>query len=157
MQLTLMRHGIAESFAESDRARNLVPEGRRVVAAVADTLAGMGWTPGVVVSSPLVRARQTAEIVHERFTEAPFLELEEVLAGGDELLGMLGQLGLADPLVVGHMPTMALLGASLLGAAGAMPFPRAGVACFRVTGLPPRGPAQLEFFLPPTVVPGGRG
>ena len=157
MQLTLMRHGIAESFAESDRARNLVPEGRRITAAVADLLQDMGWAPGVVISSPLVRARQTAEIVHERFGDVPFVELEEVLAGGTTLLGMLGELGLRDPLVVGHMPTMALLARELLGAAGSMPFPRAGVACFRVTGLPPRGPGQLEFFLPPTAVPGGRG
>ncbi len=157
MQLTLMRHGIAESFAESDRARNLVPEGRRITADVADLLHSMGWAPGIVVSSPLVRARQTAEIVHQRFPEAPFVELEEVLAGGSKLLDMLGELGARDPLVVGHMPTMALLARDVLGAAGTLPFPRAGVACFRVSGLPPRGPAQLEFFLPPTAVPGGRG
>ena len=157
MQLTLMRHGIAESFAESDRARNLVPEGRRIVDALAAKLRDMGWAPGVIVSSPLVRARQTAEIVHEHFPEVPFVELEEVLAGSITLLDMLGEIGARDPLVVGHMPTMALLAREVLGAAGTLPFPRAGIACFRVAGMPPRGPAQLEFFLPPTVVVGGRG
>ncbi len=65
MKLYVMRHGPAEDQANSgvDGDRALTTSGRARVQAVAETLTQLGEEPLFIVSSPLVRAVQTAEIV----------------------------------------------------------------------------------------------
>jgi phosphohistidine phosphatase len=63
MQLYLFRHGEAEPARESgDDARELTAKGRDDVRRTAEALARAGAKPDAIVASPLVRARQTAEI-----------------------------------------------------------------------------------------------
>jgi phosphohistidine phosphatase len=147
--LTLMRHGDAEPWTGSDRTRALTPLGRAQVAAVTSNLIEAGWRPGSVVHSPLVRAVQTADIVLDHLPrETPRVELEEVVSAGSGLLQMLAELGLPDPVVIGHEPTMGELVALLLEARGRVPFGKAGVACVRLNTLPPLSPGELLFFAP---------
>jgi len=147
--LTLMRHGDAEPWTGSDRSRALTPHGRDQVASVASNLIGAGWRPGSVVHSPLVRAVQTADVLLEHLSrDTPRVSLEEVVAGGPTLLAMLAELGLPDPVVIGHEPSMGELAALLLDARGRLPFGKAGVACLRLPSLPPLSPAELLFFAP---------
>ena len=56
-----LRHGIAED-GEPDAARPLSPEGRRRTAAVLERLLQLGLGVDQLASSPLLRARQTAEL-----------------------------------------------------------------------------------------------
>src|SRR6478736_9710352 len=65
MRLYVMRHGPAVDDAPSGRDddRELTASGRRRVRAVAQALLEAGELPRVILSSPLVRALQTAEIV----------------------------------------------------------------------------------------------
>lgn len=153
VQLTLMRHGIAESYAASDAERSLTPEGMTQVSAVARALVASGWRPGSVVHSPLKRAVQTAALVMAELPEpVEVVELEEVVNAGQPLLDMLGHLGLPDPLVVGHLPSIASLTSQLLACEGIISFNKATVACLRVNSLPPRTPAQLVFFAPASLL-----
>ena len=66
MRLLLMRHGIAEVLDPSgsdDAGRRLTREGRRRVQAIAKGMGTLGMAPDAVVTSPLARCRETAEIV----------------------------------------------------------------------------------------------
>jgi len=156
IQLTLMRHGIAEPYASSDAERSLTPAGMTQVSAVAQALVVAGWRPGAVVHSPLKRAVQTAALVMAALPEpVQSIELEEVIQAGPPLIDMLTRLDLADPLVVGHLPSIAEFARTLLGSEGYLPFDKATVACLRLTRLPPRVPAELVFFTPATLLAPG--
>ncbi|MCB9765314.1 MAG: histidine phosphatase family protein [Alphaproteobacteria bacterium] len=149
MLLTLMRHGIAEKWAGSDADRQLTEGGRRIASDVIRGLRGGGWMPGVVITSPLTRARQTAQVVLDAYPGTPLEVMPEVLRPEDGLLDELGWRELIDPIIVGHEPSLSRLAADLLGAKGVLSFQPAALACFRVDGLPPRRPAELLFFAPP--------
>ena len=64
MLITLMRHGAAAATAPTDALRPLTDSGRREVQVVAGLL-GSHSLPDAIISSPYLRARQTAAIVAE--------------------------------------------------------------------------------------------
>jgi len=66
MRLLLLRHGIAEDRDPSgvgDAERRLTREGRKRVQAIAKGMRTLGIAPDAVLTSPLIRCRETAEIV----------------------------------------------------------------------------------------------
>ncbi len=64
MEFYIVRHGIAEGYAAGgDAERALTEEGRTKIAEVAAGLARAGVEIDHLYSSPLLRARQTAEIL----------------------------------------------------------------------------------------------
>lgn len=65
MELYLIRHGIAEEHQPGlkDEARSLTQEGRQKTAKVAQRLIKLGFKFDLILTSPLVRAQQTAEIL----------------------------------------------------------------------------------------------
>ena len=103
MRVYLCRHAKAAP-GEPDEARELTGKGRRQAAELGERLAGLPEPPVVVLSSPLVRARQTAEAIASA-TGAP-LELERRLAPGaavDDLRDAVS--GRDGPVAtVGHQP-----------------------------------------------------
>lgn len=100
----LLRHASAEPASSSDAARKLTAEGRAAFADLARALAGR-MAVSRVVTSPLVRARETAALLGAA-TGAP-VEEEPALAsgasGGAELLALARRLG-AGVALVGHNP-----------------------------------------------------
>lgn len=135
MKLFVMRHGPAEdhSLTGRDGDRALTPSGRDRVRSVAKALVEHDEAPFNVVSSPLVRALQTAEIVaavtklEERVRSEPkarasgatgTVEIRRELApGGDahELVAQLLREGRKRVMVVGHEPDLSALVARLVG------------------------------------------
>ncbi len=67
MELYLMRHGIAEEprAGQPDAGRRLTLEGREKAAAVVRLAQQGGMDPGLVLTSPYLRALQTAEVAAE--------------------------------------------------------------------------------------------
>ena len=65
MELYLIRHGIAEDkgLGIKDEERSLTKEGRQKTEKVAQKLVKLGLNFDLILTSPLVRARQTAEIL----------------------------------------------------------------------------------------------
>src|SRR3954454_19227400 len=63
MRVTLIRHGEAGDDAPRDELRSLTLRGRAAVARVGRSLRRRGGDFTIIVSSPLVRALQTAEII----------------------------------------------------------------------------------------------
>ncbi len=153
MLLHLMRHGAAEPNLRGDHLRELTPQGVRDAERMIATLVAGGWSPLSLVSSPLMRALQTAELVQARLPELKILVLDEVIPAGDELLHMLGHLQLPDPLIVGHQPGLPFLASQLIEAEGLLSFPEAAVACIELSGLPQREPGWLRFLVHPGLLP----
>ncbi len=81
MELLVIRHGIAEdrdAFAASgtdDALRPLTDEGRRKMRRVARALTTLVPALDVLASSPLVRARQTADLVSKAYSGLPVTEI----------------------------------------------------------------------------------
>ncbi len=165
-ELLLLRHGIAEerSPGVDDAARALTARGRERSRAVLERLAGLGFRADRLLSSPLRRARQTAELaVLAGLAEA--LELAEALAPAADPLDCLPRWlaslapSAGEPprlLLVGHEPDLGLLACRLIGApAGAIELRKAGVVVLRLSPSrqgPLAGSAQLQLLLSPRLL-----
>jgi phosphohistidine phosphatase len=100
-RLLLLRHGIAEDRSEDrpDGLRALTPAGRRRTTAVLERAVALGLAADRLVSSPLVRARQTAEIALSAGL-APCLELATALEPGADPLPLLARWLASTPTAV---------------------------------------------------------
>ncbi len=125
MLVYLCRHAKA-SPGEPDAARELAPEGIEQARALGELLAARDDAPLLVLSSPLVRARQTAEAIATA-TGAP-LRMEERLAPGATAAALVAALaGEPGPVaMVGHQPDCSEIAVALTG--NDPGFPVAGMA-----------------------------
>ena len=95
-----LRHGDAEQ-GEPDFERKLTEKGRRQSRDAGAALAALGVELDICLSSPRVRARETAELACEWLDVE--ISIEERLGGGDfDALDLAA--GLDDVLLVGHEP-----------------------------------------------------
>jgi phosphohistidine phosphatase len=122
MKLVLVRH--AEAAAGTpDESRTLTPEGREQARRLGEQLRADGIAPDVVLSSPLLRARETADALGFDMVEAvdalaPGATPEDVRAAAE---------GRGDTVVVvGHQPDCGRIAAALRGG-DEPPFPPAGM------------------------------
>ncbi|HEY6835186.1 MAG TPA: phosphohistidine phosphatase SixA [Gaiellaceae bacterium] len=125
MQLFLVRHAEAAD-GEPDELRPLTADGRRAARALGERLASEGIRPDAVLTSPLLRARETGtELARPAGLEA---EADERLAPGataDDVKAAAGGRG-ETVVVVGHQPDCGRIAAALTG--GEEPrFPPAGM------------------------------
>src|SRR5438552_8421202 len=84
-ELYLIRHGMAEERGDSwpdDAKRPLTEEGMARLRKSARGLERIGVTLDVILTSPLVRTRQTADIVAAAFNPRPHIVSAESLAPG---------------------------------------------------------------------------
>ena len=163
MKLYVMRHGPAHDDSPSgrDADRALTVSGRERVAAVAKALVDAGEAPFSVLSSPLVRAQETAEIVAEvthlsrraredgkakRAGATGEIEIRRELGMGTEKLGLLAELvraGRKRVMIVGHEPDLSMLVMSLVGKELESGMGKGMVVGVKLT--PDPGVAGLEF------------
>lgn len=158
MKLFLVRHGIAldglNAEVKTDAQRPLTAEGIEETELVAKGLKRMGVRLDLLVSSPLVRARQTAEIFSDVFKMEKPTEICDALSPGvdtPQLFRFLkAQKGEAIALF-GHEPDMGELVQILLGAEFHVPFKKAGVCRIDLFDMPPSSPGVLKWFMPPKI------
>jgi len=118
MRLYVMRHGPAESSSPSGRDfdRALSDVGRKETVRVARELERRGERPERILSSPLVRAVQTSEIV--RSVAGGALEIRGELAPSEAAPNILMELTQGSDkrvMLVGHAPDVSILVMDLLG------------------------------------------
>jgi phosphohistidine phosphatase len=126
VKLYVMRHGPAEDDAPSglDSDRALSEAGRKRVRSVARALLDIDEAPLQVVSSPLVRAVQTAEIIAivTKLDERPgTVEIHRELSPGGDAVALaraFASEGRRRVMLVGHEPDLSGLVSSLLGLLG---------------------------------------
>lgn len=159
MLLILMRHGDAGE-ADShrwldDRERPLTDTGRREHARVAEALRRMGVRFDRLLSSPLARARETAEITARAYGGVPAPELTELLGDRAEPASTLAGLAAVEAsalLCVGHEPTLSHVAALLTSRDGStrIEMAKSGVAVIECAGPAAPGRGLLRMHLRPS-------
>jgi phosphohistidine phosphatase len=114
VQLVIVRHAEAAS-GEPDEMRPLTQEGREAARALGQRLARDGFQPDAILTSPLLRARETAQELARQTTVEP--EPVERLAPGataEDVLAAVQDRG-ETVVVVGHQPDCSRIAAALTG------------------------------------------
>ncbi len=157
MELYFLRHGLAGSrsrWAGPDSERPLTDEGTALMEREAATLEALRLSLDAIVTSPLVRAHQTAEIVARKVGLLHRLITDERLAPGfgvHELRGILDDYQDAVAvMLVGHEPDFSLTVGDLIGG-GTVVFKKGGLGRVHV-GDASLGDAELVWLLPPSVL-----
>jgi len=119
VRLLIVRHAIAADAAPGtpDADRPLTPAGAKKFRAAARGLAAVLDPPDVLLASPLLRARQTAEIAAAAWGKVTPRSTPALAGGGFEDLAEVVDAFRARRLValVGHEPSLSALLARLLG------------------------------------------
>ena len=155
-ELYLIRHAIAAPRGDEwpdDSKRPLTENGMSRMRKTARGLARLGISLDVVLTSPLVRTRQTAEIVAGAMNPRPSIVNAESLAPTGTYAAVMGDLEKhvrkARIALVGHEPSIGELAARLIGSRHAFVFKKGAVCRIDVDQLPPNGPGELRWFVPP--------
>ena len=159
MHLYLLRHGIAEEHSASDAERKLVPEGKEKTREVMQALAAMNYpVPELVISSTLVRAKETAQIAVEEFAQGATTKESDFLV---PMADMLDTMMLVEEsfrkhkvvMFVGHEPHLSSFGSALLGLSrSGIEMKKSAVALFELLNADaPRVRGVLVGLFPPRV------
>ena len=155
MDLYIVRHAWAgdrdDSRWRDDGMRPLTAEGKERFARVVKKLVGAGVTPTVIATSPLVRCRETAELLAAALDGPKIVELDE-LRPGSNLEGLLRwtvRQAAKHPQIawVGHAPDVSRLVAALIGDGGSLiHFAKGAVAAIRFDGEPTLAVGELQWL-----------
>ena len=155
MRLWLVRHAIAVERIPNgleDADRPLTPKGRRQFKALARLLAAAGDVPDLIVTSPLVRAVQTTEILRdEAGLKKKQVRVEKFPAPGMDarrLIRALRSLEMETVAVVGHEPDLSACAQQLLSG-GRLIFGKGHIACIEFEDGPTLKSGRLEWFIGP--------
>lgn len=152
MLLHFLRHadaGDPETWTGPDAARPLSDKGRKQSKRLGDHLASIGFTTDAVITSPKLRAAQTAEIVADPLRVD--VSIDDRLAGGleiDAIDSVLADAG--DPgrvVIVGHDPDFSELLSELVGTR--LEMKKGAFATVEVDRPLRAGRGTLRWLLPP--------
>jgi phosphohistidine phosphatase len=117
MEVYLLRHAVAEDGVP-DAERRLTGKGKRDLRRVLRVAKKAGVRPELILTGPLLRAKETAEIAAEVLECGKILETENLLPAADasKLPDELRKLREKSVLLAGHEPNLSSVLAKLLGA-----------------------------------------
>jgi len=152
MELILLRHGKAEaSHPQGDAARALVDKGHKQARRAGRLLQAAALTPEIVLTSPLLRAVQTAEhFCHAAALPGPVIQgwLACGCAPETALAELVAFHDFKRVAIVGHEPDLSRLIQWCLGAYGdAIEMKKGSLACLRLN--PPSRYGSLLYLIPP--------
>jgi len=155
MLLYILRHAWAFEYDgqrwPNDGDRPLTKEGMARYRTVARALADRGCQPEVIGTSPLVRCRQTAELLAAELMPSPPIIEVPALAPGVDLAALLAwsETQQVESLAwVGHAPDVGLLVAALIGNKFAeIRFAKGAAACIRFAGPAVAGQGELQWHV----------
>ncbi len=160
-ELYLVRHAIAavrgEEWPDDDK-RPLTARGVARFKEEVEGLRTLDVAVDEIFTSPLVRARQTAELLAAGLQGKPPVKVLDALAPGHTPTSVLAQLARAARrrrlALVGHEPGLGELAAHLVGAGRALPFKKGAICRIDVESLTSRRPGALTWFIPPKLLRG---
>jgi phosphohistidine phosphatase len=157
MEIYLLRHGVAVEHGTrgiTEEQRPLTPEGTAKMRAAAEGMKNLGVAFDALLTSPLVRARQTADIVASVYGAKDRLKELPALRPGSAVeklwLALKPYAGARRLMLVGHEPDLSQLGALLLtGRADGvnLQLKKGGLCFIEIPSLPPKGGGQLCWLL----------
>lgn len=161
MRIYLVRHAIAENAGtsdyEDDSLRPLTEKGREKMKKIAGALEALGVEPDLIVSSPYIRASQTASVLSK------ILKYKEEIAYSDSLVpmgkpdDMIGEINekysVDELMLVGHEPNLSMLASVLLAGEPdiSINFKKGGICCLSVDDLHYDRKAVLEWLITPKI------
>jgi phosphohistidine phosphatase len=159
LELYLIRHGLAAERSDEypdDSKRPLTSEGIGSLRKEAKALDALDIGFDHIITSPLVRARQTADVFAEHLKTKPTISNSDALAPAGSAASVVQEVGRharkGRIALVGHEPNMGELAARLLGGRGAVTFKKGAICRIDFDVLPPKGIGQLRWFVPPKML-----
>jgi phosphohistidine phosphatase len=158
MELYLLRHAIAveRDPSQNDFDRSLTPDGEQKLRRITKALRNLELSFDLIVSSPYVRARETAEIVAAELAPRQKVQLRDSLGADGNPRELIAELNKAQPvpeslLLVGHEPYLSSLIALLVSGTvkSSVILKKAGLCKLTVDTLRPGRCARLEWLLTP--------
>ena len=152
MQLYLLRHAEAEDVSTCDDQRALTNKGEKQARNVGKFCRTHSIIPEVILSSPLVRAKQTAQIFAAEVDLPDRVELKDFLRPGmtaEKALSSLEKYSKkASVLLVGHEPDFSKLAGFLIGTnAGNIHFRKATLMSVSLAKME-SGAGTVDFLIP---------
>lgn len=156
MNLYILRHGDAEAQADSggDDARRLTVRGKEKIRAAAAGMRSLGLKFAAILTSPLPRAAETADIVAAAYANDPSPQVLPALVVGvpaADAIAALGPLARHDSLlIVGHEPQLSGIVSMLLSGAGDamhVRLKKGGCVALELPGRFERGSAELCWMM----------
>ncbi len=162
MILYIVRHAIAVArgtpgIADDDRA--LTEEGIKKMERAAVGLHAIGYIPEVILSSPLIRARQTAEILHQACGKGVELEIIPSLAPSGSRQELYKAIGVyakkfGSLMLVGHQPSLGEITGEIAWGSDEhyVAFKKGGVCAIELEGLRPIPEGRMISLLTPAIL-----
>lgn len=158
-EIYLIRHGIAAERGKEwpdDTKRPLTHKGIARLREIAGGLRELEVSFDLILTSPLVRARQTADLLHQGLGGATPLEETTLLAPGGapaDLVELLrSKKRIERVALVGHEPDLGQLAAFLIGARAPFVFKKGGICRIDFPKFPPVPPGHLVWFAVPQML-----
>lgn len=159
LELYLVRHAIAAERGDEypdDSKRPLTSQGMSRFRREAKALDTLGVSIAVILTSPLTRTRQTAEILAESVKGKPSVVATDALAPGGTPASVIQEVGKharkGSIALVGHEPNLGELAARLIGARAPIEFKKGAICRIDFDVLPPKGTGMLRWFVTPRML-----
>lgn len=152
MLIYLLRHADAADRVTTDEVRPLTKKGLHQSEVVGEFCAQHQINPQVIVTSPVLRAADTAKIVAQHLSDCEMIEDSRLASGMDPDTGLsvIREYTKFDAvMLVGHQPDLGHLVSSLLSNDGSfgLNFRKAALIAIEIHS-PTKGGGVLEFFTP---------
>ncbi len=159
LELYLIRHGVAAERGPEypdDSKRPLTGSGLSKLRKAAKALNALDVGFDLIITSPLVRTKQTADVFADVLNAKPQVMSSDALAPAGTPAAVMQELTRharkARIALVGHEPNLGELAARLIGARSPIEFKKGGICRIDFDMLPPKGLGQLQWFLTPRVL-----
>lgn len=159
LELYLVRHAIAAERGDEypdDSKRPLTSQGISRFRKEAAALDAVGMSVALILTSPLVRARQTADILSESLEGKPTVATTDSLSPAGTAAAVVQDVARhakkGHIALVGHEPNIGELAARLIGARSALEFKKGAACRIDFDVLPPKGTGRLRWFLTPRML-----
>jgi phosphohistidine phosphatase len=158
-EIYLVRHAIAAERGDDWPDDSKRPLTERGMSRFKESVGGLKELDAVIdeiFTSPLVRARQTADLLAAGVDGRPSVKLLDALAPGTPSATVMAQLAKAAKrrriALVGHEPDLGELAAYLVGARRPMPFKKGGICRIDLAALTSKAAGTLVWFVTPKIL-----
>ena len=159
LQLYLVRHGIAAQRGDAypdDSKRPLTSRGIARLRKEARGLNALGIGFDLIITSPLARARQTADTLAQDLKGSPAVVTSDSLVPAGTPADVVHEIARHQRktriALVGHEPNLGELAARLIGARTPVPLKKGAVCRIDFEAPPPKGVGQLRWLLTPKML-----
>ena len=159
MELYLIRHALAQQLGLkndfTDEKRTLTSEGRDRMREVARGLRRLGVQVDLLLTSPLARAVETAEIVADALglSKKEVISTDKLAPGGsaDELFAEIKSHGVESVALVGHQPDLGEIIAKIIQAHSklSIDLKKGSICCLNVVETVPSLRGQMVWLMTP--------